>query len=284
MSVSFSFVFISHLEHSLVAFLSRTGPFNKPSWFNSIDAIQGNSAKWHSKYSRHHTKVFGWVACRVTSKITGSGAAERGWADAKHLKSGKRSHLSSEKVLKQCTLYTASNINRARIMRQELERSDCLQKQACWGVEDEEFDLGLTKWGIDVQELKAPVGPRRVFMAWSEDWENVMDNGAVMRTKLLNKYGGLVFDDIDEQPPVRMRVSSTKLKWVKRQGWFAMAEPPGYVGDGTDDELLEPFAITNDVLIELIKKTKQPEVLNVRMVEEGDEEMKEGSDGDDDED
>ena len=108
------------------------------------------------------------------------------------------------------------------------------------------------------------------------------DNGAVMRTKLLNKYGGLVFDDIDEQPPVRMRVSSTKLKWVKRQGWFAMAEPPGYVGDGTDDELLEPFAITNEVLIELIRKTKQPGYLNVRMVEEVEAEAADNSDGDDD--
>ena len=124
MSVCFSFVFIRPYEHSLVAFLFRTGPFNKPSWFNSQDAIQGNSAKWHLKYSRHHTKVFGWVACRVTSKVTGSGAAERGWGDTKHIKSGKRSHLSSDKVRKQSTLYTASNINRARIMRQELERSD----------------------------------------------------------------------------------------------------------------------------------------------------------------
>ena len=30
--------------------------------------------------------------------------------------------------------------------------------------------------------------------------------------------------------------------------------------------MLEPFAITNDVLIELIKSTEQPEVLNVRMM------------------
>jgi hypothetical protein len=50
-----------------------------------------------------------------------------------------------------------------------------------------------------------------------------------------------------------------------------MAEPPDYVGDGNDDDMLEPLAITEDVLIELIKKTKQPEVLNVRMVNECDE-------------
>ena len=142
---------------------------------------------------------------------------------------------------------------------------------------------GLLKWGGDVEELKKPVGPRRLFTCWVEDWENVMDNGAVMRTRLLNKYGGMVFDDIDVDPIVRMRVSSTKLKWIKREGWHAMAEPPDYVGSGDDDDKLEPLAITEEVLIELIKNTKQPEVLNVRMVKEGDEEVEgEGAEEDDD--
>ena len=260
-----------------------TGMFNRQTWFNSPDCIAGNSAKWHDKYSRHHASVFGYIACRVTSKITGSGGAERGWADTKMIKTGKRSHLSSDKVLKQCTLYTASNIRRARIMRAELEKSDCLSKDACWGDEDEQFELGLLKWGVDVEELKKPVGPRRLFKCWVEDWENVMDNGAVMRTRLLNKYGGMVFDDIDVDPVVRMRVSSTKLKWIKREGWHAMAEPPDYVGSGDDDDKLEPLAITEEVLIELIKNTKQPEVLNVRMVKEGDKEVEgEGAEEDDD--
>ena len=65
-----------------------------------------------------------------------------------------------------------------------------------------------------------------------------------------------------------MRVSPTKLQYVKRRGWHAEAEPPDYIGDGTDDDKLEPFAITNDVLIELIKSTEQPEALNVNMVME----------------
>ena len=52
------------------------------------------------------------------------------------------------------------------------------------------------------------------------------DNRAVMRTKLLNKYGELVFDDIDAQPVVRMRVSSTKLKWINRNpGMVAYMRP-----------------------------------------------------------
>eukprot|EP00804_Cyclotella_cryptica_P021182 CCRYP_001491-RA/>CCRYP_001491-RA protein AED:0.64 eAED:0.37 QI:0/-1/0/1/-1/0/1/0/105 len=54
-----------------------------------------------------------------------------------------------------------------------------------------------------------------------------------------------------------------------------MAESPDYVGDGhdDDDDKLEPLTITQEVLIELIKNTMQPEDLNVRMVKEGDNEV-----------
>jgi hypothetical protein len=62
-----------------------------------------------------------------------------------------------------------------------------------------------------------------------------------------------------------------------------MAEPPDYVGGGGGDDKLEPLAIIEEVLIELIKNTKQPEVLNVRMVKEGDEEV-EGVEDQEDED
>ena len=63
-----------------------------------------------------------------------------------------------------------------------------------------------------------------------------------------------------------------------------MAEPEEYVGDCDDDDKLEPLVITEDVLIELIKTTKQPEVLNVRMVKEGDGEVEEGEEDIEDED
>ena len=239
--------------------LISTGPFARPAWFNSPDCINGRSAAWHSKYSHNHTHVFGPIACRATARITGSGGAERGWSDNKEVKTGKRSCLSSDKLRKQGMLYTSANIPQAHIKRDELAKPNC-------GDDDEQFDMGLVeKGGVNVEELKKPLGPRRVLKCWVEDWENVMDKGDVMRTKFLVKYGGLVFDDIDASPPVRMRVSSTKLKYIKRSGWHAMGEPPDYKGDGSDDEVLEPFAISEDVLIELIKTTEQPEILNVRL-------------------
>ena len=215
--------------------------------------------------------MFGYVACRTTGKITGCGGAERNWADCKELKSGKRSHIGSDKLMKQATLYTSSNLRQARIKKAELERLDCNNKEARWGDEDEQFDLGLEKWNVDTDDLKKPAAsPRRRFRCWIEDWENVLDKGAVMRQKFLEKYGGLVFDDVDCAPVVRMTISKNKMKYIKRSGWHVIAEPPEC--DGDDDDLLEPIKICEDVLLELIKKTDQPAVLNVLMVTRADEE------------
>lgn len=80
----------------------------------------------------------------------------------------------------------------------------------------------------------------------------------MIRTKLLEKCGSLVFDDIDKTSSVCMRVSLTKLKWIKQQGWHALAEPPNHTGDG-DNDLLESIQISDEASIELIKNTKQPD-------------------------
>ena len=44
----------------------------------------GNSHLWHQKYSLPRTKVLGFVACRVRSKVIGIGAAETSWGDKKN--------------------------------------------------------------------------------------------------------------------------------------------------------------------------------------------------------
>jgi hypothetical protein len=59
---------------------------------------------WHIKESLCFTKEFGRLACRVTSNILGIATAERSWGDVKHLKTGKRAHLSDDRVMKQATI------------------------------------------------------------------------------------------------------------------------------------------------------------------------------------
>ena len=60
------------------------------------DIIDGNSNLWHQKYSLPFTKVIGFVACRVTSKVIGIGVEERYWGDLKTIKSGKISAIRSD--------------------------------------------------------------------------------------------------------------------------------------------------------------------------------------------
>ena len=47
-------------------------------WQSSLLA-NGKVHEWHDIFSYNSTKVLGWVACRVTSKILGIGNAERAW-------------------------------------------------------------------------------------------------------------------------------------------------------------------------------------------------------------
>ena len=59
------------------------------------DIRDGNNHLWHQKYSHPCTKVLGFVACTVTSKVIGIGAVECSWGDVKTIKSVKISAISS---------------------------------------------------------------------------------------------------------------------------------------------------------------------------------------------
>ena len=81
----------TELHGALDTFWSEYNLFNhKNDTFDSNDFIwnskyitDGNSYLWNQKYSLPSTKVLGFVACRVTSKILGIGSAERSWGDVK---------------------------------------------------------------------------------------------------------------------------------------------------------------------------------------------------------
>ena len=82
----------------------------------------GLSHRWHEKYSEPYTMVLGMVACCTTSKHLGIGSAERSWGDVKHIKSGKRINLGSDKLEKRAILYSSARIQEARIMQIEMEK------------------------------------------------------------------------------------------------------------------------------------------------------------------
>ena len=117
-------------------FQNKPGPFSKEFRWLTSDAREGRSHTWHEMYSLHHTMVFGFVACRLSSKVLGIGAAERSWGDVKHIKSGKRSHLGAESTEKRAVLYTTVRINEARMKREAMEKVDAPWENAMFGDDD----------------------------------------------------------------------------------------------------------------------------------------------------
>ena len=105
-------------------FQTKQGPsFSRRCIWESEEIKQGNDHLWHKLYSVPFTKVFGKVACRVCSKPLGCGNAERSWGALKHLKSGKRSHLSGDKSQKQATVYGGASYDRARALEAAEEKN-----------------------------------------------------------------------------------------------------------------------------------------------------------------
>ena len=79
------------------------------------DIRDGNSHLWHQKYSFPCTKVLGFVACRVTSKVLDVGEVERSWVDIKKIKYSNRYAINSDVSEEQSIFYTYACIESARI-------------------------------------------------------------------------------------------------------------------------------------------------------------------------
>eukprot|EP00957_Ditylum_brightwellii_P118173 9013233-Ditylum_brightwellii.AAC.1 len=61
------------------------------------------------------------------------------------------------------------SIDEARINQEETENRK--ETGGGWGNDDIQFDLGLERWDVDIDNLKVNV-PKHIFCAWIEDWEN----------------------------------------------------------------------------------------------------------------
>eukprot|EP00957_Ditylum_brightwellii_P091601 6974633-Ditylum_brightwellii.AAC.2 len=61
-----------------------------------------------------------------------------------------------------------TSIYEARIKQEETKNRK--EDGDGWGDDDIQFDFGLERWGVDINDLKANV-PKRIFCAWIEDWK-----------------------------------------------------------------------------------------------------------------
>jgi hypothetical protein len=152
-------------------FSNKLDAFSSKRMWNSEPAVQDKSYVFHEKYSLKVMTVLGYVACRVTSKVLGIGTEERSWGDVKQLKTDKRSHLSVADIEQQIVIFGAASMHKARIGREEAEKLDHNNSSKFWTDVDVEYDLGLKKYGVDVEDLQHPLTPARFFRGWIEDWE-----------------------------------------------------------------------------------------------------------------
>ena len=132
------------------AFDNNVGSYDADAFiWKRKDISDDNSHLWHQKYLLPFTKVLGFVACRVTSKVLGIGAAEHSWGDIKTIKSGKRSAISSGVSEKQSIVYTSTCIESARIEQYQSDKQlyDNYSSHN-WNEEDDEFDHQLDKQGV----------------------------------------------------------------------------------------------------------------------------------------
>jgi hypothetical protein len=242
-------------------FQTRRGPSYSRAWIWESDEIKkGNCHLWHKLYSVPFTKVFGKVACRACSKPLGCGLAERNWGALKHLKTGKRSHLSGEKAQMQATVFGAACMERSRVIKAG-EESNGVVVESRWTDEDIGLDLGLENWEVAPGIVPVPIRPKRIFKTWLEDWEfeAIHDRDVVAEARLLQKYGGLKWIDPDNPADVFV-ATDENMEWQGGRGGAGWCVIGSRVRDGD----LEPWVL-NTVIDEMAKFT-QDAVLNVEIV------------------
>ncbi len=269
----------------------KEGQFgNRDHIWNSSDIQNGMSHMWHSRNSLRYTKVLGQLACRVTSKILGTGSAERNWGDVKHLKTNKQAHLSADRVKKQATIFGSYCMDKSDIKRQFSENET--NPYLFWNDEDFDWRFDILSNDNSVEEMK----PSRIFKCWEEEWEEeaIFLKSPVNEAKLLNKYGGLSWFDIDNDQMVYSdkndlkwtRVTRSKKSEEKNGGYSLIVYDEYYNKDKEDyNDHMEPWTFLVD-LRESIGEyyEKHPELgIKVLRLEETNENKSESESDDDEE-
>jgi hypothetical protein len=182
--------------------------------------------------------------------------------------SNKRSHLSVEVVEQQIIIFGAASMDKARIGREEAEKLDHKISSKFWTDVDVEYDLGLTKYGVDVEDLQHPLAPARIFRGWIEDWEVPLlkKNDKVVEEKLLTKFHGLkLYCPKDNFFNTVLSFNIEFQRDSKSRGWSLLTVPPEYVPDGSQDDSIIGFMI-DDETTSMIAETEQDPKINIEII------------------
>jgi hypothetical protein len=185
----------------------------------------------------------------------------------KQLTSDKHDHFCIEAVERQSVIFSAASLHEARAIRKNAETVEGVGTTYVWTDEDAAYELGLRKFGVDVEDLQRHFPPVRVFLGWLEDWETgPLKKDQLAEAKLLKKYEGLQL--YDPQCDVKYTILSFNLEFVryrKISGWSLLVEPPGYVADGEHyDDICG--CVIDDETAGIIADTEQKPQFNVQII------------------
>jgi len=229
-------------------FVAKRGDsYGRKHIWNSSNLCDGRVHIWHQQNSLPFTNVLGYVACRVTSKILGIGAAERSWGDVKCIKTGKRSSIRGGSLKKQSVIYGAASMEKSRILNEGKKH------QGMFDEDDIKFDAVLEASGREIEQVdetnsSSQKKTLRIFRAWLEDWERdrmFKPNDHVAEARYLKKYGGLKWLDPDNNNCVLV-AATDRCEYVKCHGWsiVSMVVKKGDEDTIEDDDDDEPWSPT----------------------------------------
>ena len=119
---------------------------------------------------------------------------------------------------------------------------------------------------MDLNEIyNMPTSPERIFNLRLEDSEVICikDKGAEANHRLLNKCRGFLFtDDVDGNTQYIMLEINLYRKPYRSSAWCNLGETDEY--DGTNDYVLTPFIMNDQLCIYLVEVEDQPPINNIK--------------------
>jgi hypothetical protein len=140
-----------------------------------------------------------------------------------------------------------------------------------------EYDIGLTKYGVDVEDLQRPLPPARFFCGWIEDWEVPLPkkNDQGVETKLLTKYHGMKLYCTKDKIIYTVLFFNLELQWDhKSRGCSLLTVPPDYIPDGSQDDSVIGF-VSADETASMVAEPEQDPKMNIEVIAAAEDENEE---------
>ena len=209
--------FVEKAEEQMLSYLNNEGVY-------ATEAVLGKARtmaayRFWDKYSGSSPE-FSKVALHLSSKVCGSGEAERNWKDYKFVYDKARNRTSSKKQQMLITRYNALRLRAGIVDPGDI---DPREEVLLYGCEEELVDPAaapepLVAGGANERVRENP------FNAWPESWEDqaIFEpevSGATGRYQLKTKFVGMHLYDPDDGVEEHRIIVELEWNKTKPRGW-----------------------------------------------------------------